>query len=577
MKEKIKKIFSLFPKANVKQENKPLEEMEFEELNSERVQVYMQQELRWSKAWLRKEKENLDRERKELEEEKEKWKESRKALETEILELEKKRDDLLKEIFKKKTSFPEYDQVKKMREEQDNLFKHIREKDGEIAHLSSEAKIRQGNIEELESRISREIEIKEKISLELGEKDRKLIVLQSDLEWHKTRVKELSEYAKKTEEKQEILLSELKEKENKISGLMREVEVQKEREGSLKREMEWKGSRAAQKAEFLDRKTKLKDRIGELETEKSNFEKEKAGLEDKLRREERQNVQLGQQLKNEADKRKMAEEGADILKQKLREEAIKFSDLKKELEGAYQTVGKIKSGEKISGLDFSDLIFGFAHQIKNPLGVISSAAQLRLDGVSVRDRDVFERIYQNVHNAEKIIEEFLQFSQPVIFAPARVNLRHLFKEIEAILNDRVQSEKIKIDIRIAENIGEAFLDKDKIKEVLLHILLNSIESMKKGGGIEIDVYTVKDSGDLAIEIKDSGEGIHPDNIKRVFHPFFTTKEGRVGLGLTVVRQIIQAHKGTVNLKSEQGKGTEILITIPFTPGDLASCEDFGGS
>jgi len=121
------------------------------------------------------------------------------------------------------------------------------------------------------------------------------------------------------------------------------------------------------------------------------------------------------------------------------------------------------------------------------------------------------------------------------------------------------------------------LDKDKIKEVLLHILLNSIESMKKGGGIEIDVYTVKDSGDLAIEIKDSGEGIHPDNIKRVFHPFFTTKEGRVGLGLTVVRQIIQAHKGTVNLKSEQGKGTEILITIPFTPGDLASCEDFGGS
>jgi signal transduction histidine kinase len=103
-------------------------------------------------------------------------------------------------------------------------------------------------------------------------------------------------------------------------------------------------------------------------------------------------------------------------------------------------------------------------------------------------------------------------------------------------------------------------DEEKLKQVVLNIVVNALEAMRDGGTLRVRVSAEGDRARLVVE--DTGTGIEPADIAQVFDPFFTTKEAGTGLGLSIVRKIVDQHRGEVRIESERGVGTRAIVTLP---------------
>jgi signal transduction histidine kinase len=103
-------------------------------------------------------------------------------------------------------------------------------------------------------------------------------------------------------------------------------------------------------------------------------------------------------------------------------------------------------------------------------------------------------------------------------------------------------------------------DREKLKQVIINLVVNALEAMRDGGTLVARVAC--EAGRVSVAIADTGAGIEPKLVDKVFDPFFTTKEGGTGLGLSIVRKIVDQHGGTVRIDSERGKGTEVRVEIP---------------
>ncbi|MCL2448745.1 MAG: ATP-binding protein, partial [Polyangiaceae bacterium] len=103
-------------------------------------------------------------------------------------------------------------------------------------------------------------------------------------------------------------------------------------------------------------------------------------------------------------------------------------------------------------------------------------------------------------------------------------------------------------------------DPEKLKQVVLNLVMNALEAMKDGGTLRVRVETCGDNVELVLE--DTGAGIEPEALAQVFDPFFTTKEAGTGLGLSIVRKIVDQHRGEVRIQSERGAGTRVTVSLP---------------
>jgi signal transduction histidine kinase len=176
-------------------------------------------------------------------------------------------------------------------------------------------------------------------------------------------------------------------------------------------------------------------------------------------------------------------------------------------------------------------------------------SQRKLSGV-IREESV---------RLNRIVTEFLDFAKP-----QKPNLQEC--RLEEILQKNLlflHPELEKRGIQVRHNLdGRSFLvraDHDLLYRAFLNVFLNSAQAMKEGGQIQVQVREEKDS--CVVEIEDTGSGISPENLKRIFNPFFTTKEKGTGLGLSIVRKIIEGHGGVLNIESNEGRGTKVIIRI----------------
>ena len=127
---------------------------------------------------------------------------------------------------------------------------------------------------------------------------------------------------------------------------------------------------------------------------------------------------------------------------------------------------------------------------------------------------------------------------------------------------------MKLSRRFLHHQPKILLDKKLLEEVFLNIILNAIEAMPKGGKLTISVYTEQNGDEVVINFTDTGVGILEGNLDKIFEPFFTTKKDGTGFGLSLVRRIVELHKGKIDVKSKLDYGTEVKIILPSYKGRI---------
>ncbi len=222
--------------------------------------------------------------------------------------------------------------------------------------------------------------------------------------------------------------------------------------------------------------------------------------------------------------------------------------------------------ERLSSL--GKLAAGIAHEIKNPLNAISLSLQhlddkLRFAGKE--DHELYHRYSTNlqgeVARLSKIVDTFLNFSRISGLERAPVDLNGLIGEVLTLLARDIQDRGVRVETAFESPTLVCEIDPEKMKTVLLNLLINAVESMPSGGRLQIATSSVE-GGPAQMVIGDTGCGIERDNIELVFDLYFSTKESGSGLGLAIVNDIIRDHGGRIEVTSSLGTGSEFKITLP---------------
>jgi two-component system, NtrC family, sensor kinase len=223
---------------------------------------------------------------------------------------------------------------------------------------------------------------------------------------------------------------------------------------------------------------------------------------------------------------------------------------------------QIGQSEKLASL--GRLAAGVAHEINNPLtGVLTFAHLLReKPNMDEQDRADLDLIIRETTRAAEIVRRLLDFSRERPIMMERLDINEVVCRTVQLIRNQKLFEGIVIDENLHDNLPEIYGDMNRLQQVILNLALNSCEAMPKGGTISIT--TSHAEGEVRLEIADTGCGIKPELMERIFEPFYTTKpvgQG-TGLGLAVTYGIVQQHGGSIEVECEEGKGTKFIIALP---------------
>ncbi len=203
-----------------------------------------------------------------------------------------------------------------------------------------------------------------------------------------------------------------------------------------------------------------------------------------------------------------------------------------------------------------------AHEIKNPLASIKGAVEIIGDeSTPAKDKAEFQSLVdKEIRRIDSTVHEFLQFARPRESRMEKLNFSQTARAALRQLEPQAQTNGITFDDHITEDLlinGDA----EKLHQVILNVILNSIEASPSPGRIEVSL-----TGDaprrVRLSIRDFGRGIAQNDLSRIFEPFFTTRTSGTGLGLAIVKSIVENHRGTIDVTSQENRGTEAEIVFP---------------
>jgi two-component system sensor histidine kinase AtoS len=213
------------------------------------------------------------------------------------------------------------------------------------------------------------------------------------------------------------------------------------------------------------------------------------------------------------------------------------------------------------------LAAGAAHEIRNPLTVIYGFIQLLQQRLpdEERDRHYLPLILQEIERVNKIVTELLMLSKPSQPNYREVALAQVLDSILPLIKAEATLHGIEI-VDLCDKETRMPVDVEQLKQILLNLMKNSIEAMRQGGVLTVENRV--DENYVNIHIRDTGEGIPPEHLNRIFDPFFSLKEDGTGLGLPITRRMVENHGGDMRIFSKVGEGTEIVISLPIQPRAL---------
>ncbi|HWI55508.1 MAG TPA: ATP-binding protein [Desulfobacteria bacterium] len=211
-----------------------------------------------------------------------------------------------------------------------------------------------------------------------------------------------------------------------------------------------------------------------------------------------------------------------------------------------------------------ELAAGAAHEIRNPLTAIRGFVQIfqTSETGNSLNGEYFSIILEEIDRIEQIVRELLLLAKPLKHKWVKRSISELLSSLNMLIESQAHLNDILVEMKFAPNLPEVYMDPDQLKQVFLNLIQNAIEAMPTGGKLSINAK--QSYGFIVVEIKDTGTGIPPESLDKIFHPFYTTKESTkgTGLGLSISSRIVQSFGGTLKVKSKLGSGTVFTVRLP---------------
>jgi signal transduction histidine kinase len=261
---------------------------------------------------------------------------------------------------------------------------------------------------------------------------------------------------------------------------------------------------------------------------------------------------------------------------------------------------RARSAERLA--EVGAMTGGLAHEIKNPLSTIGLNAQLLAEGVDELptdhpiDPEAKQRLSRRLSSLRREVErlrgiltDFLNFAGEIKLDLAETDLNKVVDELADFFLPQAQQQGVRMRVELSPTQLQGAIDAPLIKQAVLNLMLNAVQAMGvsagSGGEVrpsqnhaaprELILRTTRETDPEGhslntLHVIDTGPGIDPDVMGRIFTPYFTTKSGGTGLGLPTTRRIVEAHQGRIDIQTEQGRGTDFVVRLPAQAAASAS-------
>ncbi|MDA2933098.1 ATP-binding protein [Acidobacteria bacterium AH-259-D05] len=247
------------------------------------------------------------------------------------------------------------------------------------------------------------------------------------------------------------------------------------------------------------------------------------------------------------------------------------STIRKQYRELEETHDQLQQAAKLAAL--GEMAGGVAHEINNPLGVILGRSDYLSRLAKLRKADEFledlEAIEHNAARAGKIVSDLLDFARPHPLNRRQHDLNSLLTQTIELMEPRVTTRDLTLRKELA-SVPPVEIDWDRMQQVFVNLINNSIDACQEGGTIRLRTHINSSRSQVEVTVEDNGVGIPPEHLKKVFDPFFTSKQQGTGLGLSVSYSIVRDHGGQISVESRVGQGTRFTVKLPMAEGERSS-------
>ncbi len=224
---------------------------------------------------------------------------------------------------------------------------------------------------------------------------------------------------------------------------------------------------------------------------------------------------------------------------------------------------RLSRAEHLSSL--GEMVAAVSHEIRNPLGIIKSSAELlkKKQAAAGNANALPDIIEEEATRLNAIITDFLNFARPKVPNLTLCRVEEVLEKTLQFLSLQMEQQGCRVETFFHKGLPEILADADMLHQAFLNLLINAVQAMPKGGTIRVEVFFQEKRVTVAIE--DEGLGVLPEFMPKVWSPFFTTKEKGTGLGLGIVKTIIESHEGTIRIENRPQGGAAVTAVLPVRP------------
>jgi signal transduction histidine kinase len=245
--------------------------------------------------------------------------------------------------------------------------------------------------------------------------------------------------------------------------------------------------------------------------------------------------------------------------------AASFNEMVEQLRQRHSLEERLHEAEHLSRV--GQLASGIAHEIRNPLNYISLAIDHLKGEIKASSPESQEEIFriadtikEEVRKANYMVLNFMNYGRPLKLRRAEVEYRDIVDRALTVLGDKLKEHKVTVRLEIPPDLPPLYCDQELFRNCLFNFVTNAAQSMPEGGVITLGASLA--DGFFQLTFQDEGGGIAPEELDKIFQPYFTTKEAGIGLGLAITERIIKEHGGEIKVASTPGSGTRFTVLMP---------------